>query len=111
MRRPGSMRGLEALGRVRLSPNFFFRDFLYSEIADFHGRGGIEIEGSDEIVFIFRPRLGCVRRDDNRVSAEAAIEGPVRFQKKFKSLHEGDVFREDTDRSVLDAGRAQAWPP
>ena len=37
MRRPGSMRGLEDLGRVRLSPNFFFRDFLYSEIADFHG--------------------------------------------------------------------------
>ena len=37
MRRPGSMRGLEELGRVRLSPNFFFRDFLYSEIADFYG--------------------------------------------------------------------------
>ncbi|MEM7224000.1 MAG: hypothetical protein AAF495_13530 [Pseudomonadota bacterium] len=37
MRRPGSMRGLEDLGRVRLSPNFFLRDFLYSEIADFYG--------------------------------------------------------------------------
>ncbi len=37
MRRPGSMRGLEELGRVRLSANFFLRDFLYSEIADFHG--------------------------------------------------------------------------
>jgi hypothetical protein len=31
------MRGLEELGRVRLSPNFFMRDFLYSEIADFYG--------------------------------------------------------------------------
>jgi hypothetical protein len=30
------MRGLEELGRVRLSPNFFMRDFLYSEIAAFH---------------------------------------------------------------------------
>lgn len=31
------MRGLEDLGRVRLSQNFYFRDFLYSEIADFYG--------------------------------------------------------------------------
>jgi hypothetical protein len=31
------MKGLEDLGRVRLSPNFFFRDFLYSEIANFYG--------------------------------------------------------------------------
>ena len=37
MREPGSMRGLENLGRVRLSANFFMRDFLYSEIANFYG--------------------------------------------------------------------------
>ena len=37
MRKPGSMRGLEDLGRVRLSTNFFMRDFLHSEIADFYG--------------------------------------------------------------------------
>ena len=37
MRRPGSVRGLEALGRVRLSPSFYMRDFLYSEIANRHG--------------------------------------------------------------------------
>lgn len=36
-RKPGSMWALEELGRVRLSPNFFLRDFLYSEIANFHG--------------------------------------------------------------------------
>ena len=36
MRRPGSMRGLENLGRVRLSRHFFMRDFLYSEIANVH---------------------------------------------------------------------------
>jgi len=35
--RPGSMRSLEELGRVRLSASFFMRDFLHSEIADFHG--------------------------------------------------------------------------
>jgi hypothetical protein len=37
MRKPGSMRGLEELGRVRLSSTFFMRDFLYSEIANFYG--------------------------------------------------------------------------
>jgi len=36
MRRPGSMRGLETLGRVRLSRHFFMRDFLYSEIGNMH---------------------------------------------------------------------------
>lgn len=37
MRKPGSMRGLEDLGRVRLSANFFLREFLHSEIANFYG--------------------------------------------------------------------------
>jgi hypothetical protein len=37
MRKPGSVRGLEELGRVRLSRSFFMRDFLHSEIADFNG--------------------------------------------------------------------------
>ena len=37
MRKPGSMRALEELGRVRLSPSFFMRDFLHSEIAEFCG--------------------------------------------------------------------------
>ncbi|WP_026186609.1 hypothetical protein [Ensifer sp. BR816] len=36
MRKPGSMKALEDLGRVRLSKNFFLRDFLHSEIADFY---------------------------------------------------------------------------
>lgn len=37
MKVPKSMRGLEDLGRVRLSESFFFRDFLYSETAAFYG--------------------------------------------------------------------------
>ncbi|MBV8889708.1 MAG: hypothetical protein JO305_08590 [Alphaproteobacteria bacterium] len=37
MRRPETVRSLEALGRVRLSPSFYMRDFLYSEIANRHG--------------------------------------------------------------------------
>lgn len=37
MIKPGSMRGLEEFGRVRRSPSFFLRDFLYSEISAIHG--------------------------------------------------------------------------
>ena len=37
MHKPTSVRSLEQLGRVRLSPSFFMRDFLHSEIADLHG--------------------------------------------------------------------------
>ena len=41
MRKPQSMRALEDLGRVRLSANFFLRDFLFSEIAGFYGIANI----------------------------------------------------------------------
>ncbi len=37
MKKPASMRGLEDLGRVRLSDNFFLRDFLHSEIGNLYG--------------------------------------------------------------------------
>ncbi len=37
MKMPRSVKGLEDLGRVRLSASFFMRDFLYSEIANFYG--------------------------------------------------------------------------
>ena len=36
MQMPRSVSSLETLGRVRLSKSFFMRDFLYSEIANFH---------------------------------------------------------------------------
>ena len=37
MRKPHSVKALEDLGRVRLSENFYMRDFLYSEIAAING--------------------------------------------------------------------------
>ena len=37
MRKPASMKGLENLGRVQLSPSFFMREMLYSEIGNFYG--------------------------------------------------------------------------
>lgn len=41
MRAPKSVSALEELGRVRLSTNFFMRDFLYSEIANLYGQPNI----------------------------------------------------------------------
>lgn len=41
MREPTSVAALEELGRVQLSANFYMRDFLYSEIANFHGLSNI----------------------------------------------------------------------
>ena len=41
MRKPASMKALEELGRVRLSRNFFMRDFLYSEIANWYAMPNI----------------------------------------------------------------------
>jgi hypothetical protein len=37
MKSPQSMKGLENLGRIRLSRSFFMRDFLHSEIGSFYG--------------------------------------------------------------------------
>lgn len=36
MKKPETLAALEDLGRVRLSPSFFMRDFLYSEISNLH---------------------------------------------------------------------------
>lgn len=44
MRKPRSVRGLEHLGRTRLSQHFFLRDFLFSEIAALSGLPNIPDE-------------------------------------------------------------------
>ncbi len=41
MKLPQSVNALEELGRVRLSPSFFMRDFLYSEVSNFYGAPNI----------------------------------------------------------------------
>ncbi len=37
VKKPESVKALEKLGKVRLSPSFFMREFLYSETASMHG--------------------------------------------------------------------------
>lgn len=41
MKKPSNVASLEDLGRERLSKSFYFRDFLYSEIANLHGMPNI----------------------------------------------------------------------
>jgi len=41
MRKPRTVAALTELGRVRLSPNFFLREFLFSDIAAIHGLANI----------------------------------------------------------------------
>lgn len=41
MRKPRTVAALEELGRVPLSPSFYMRDFLHSEIAQMHGLANI----------------------------------------------------------------------
>lgn len=41
MKTPATVSALDTLGRVRLSPHFMMREFLYSEVANFHGMSNI----------------------------------------------------------------------
>jgi hypothetical protein len=41
MKKPTTVKALEDFGRTRLSPSFFMRDFLHSEIANLHGMPNI----------------------------------------------------------------------
>lgn len=70
MRPPATVKGLEELGRVRLSENFFMRDFLYSEIAAINGLRNIPDHPAlaiaagkrlcEELLEPLHARFGCI---------------------------------------------------
>jgi hypothetical protein len=80
MRKPKSVRALEELGRVRLSENFFMRDFLYSEIANFYGIANIP---DDPDLAIAAGRKLCedalepLRERFGRISIRSAYRSPA----------------------------------
>ena len=78
-RKPGSMRGLEELGRVRLSRFFFVRDFLYSEIGNVHGIPNIP---SDPDLAIAVGEKLCVELLDPIVETF----GPIHLRSSFRSV-------------------------
>lgn len=82
-RRPGSMRGLEALGRERLSRFFFMRDFLYSETANFHALPNIP---SDPDLALAAGRELCTQLLDPIVETF----GPIHLRSSFRAAEVND---------------------
>lgn len=80
MNKPQSARALEELGRVRLSPSFFMRDFLYSEVASFYGIPNIP---DDPDLAIMAGRKLCeealepLRARFGRISIRSAYRAPA----------------------------------
>lgn len=79
MRKPQSVKALEELGRIRLSRSFFMRDFLYSEIASYHGIPNIP---NDPDLAIAAGRKLCeealepLRERFGRISIRSAYRSP-----------------------------------
>ena len=74
------MASLEKLGRERLSPSFFMRDFLYSEIANFYGIPNIP-ENPDLAIEVgkrlCRELLEPLNATFGRISVRSAYRSPA----------------------------------
>jgi hypothetical protein len=98
MRKPQSMKGLEELGRVRLSPNFFMRDFLYSEIASFYGIPNIPDDPDLAIAAGKRLCEACLEplmARLGRISIRSAYRSPAVNQ--FGNEHDLNCGRNETN--------------
>ena len=80
MKTPRSMKGLEELGRVRLSTSFFLRDFLHSEIANFYGIPNIP-DDPDLAVEAGRALCGTLLEPLNATFGRIAIRSGFRSAK------------------------------
>ena len=72
MKAPRSVRTAEDFGRVRLSPSFYMRDFLHSEIGDIHGISNLP---DDPDLAIMAGKLLCEHRH-GFIGAMASIVVP-----------------------------------
>jgi hypothetical protein len=98
MRKPQSMKGLEELGRVRLSQNFFMRDFLYSEIASFYGIPNIPDDPDLAIAAGKRLCEACLEpllAGFGRISIRSAYRSPQVNQ--FGNAHDLNCGRNETN--------------
>lgn len=75
-----SLRTLEALGRIRLSENFFFRDFLHSEVAQIEGLVNVP---ADQALAVEAGRNLCehvlepIQAAHGKVSIRSAYRSPA----------------------------------
>lgn len=98
MRKPQSMKGLEELGRVQLSQNFFMRDFLYSEIASFYGIPNIPDDPDLAIAAGKRLCEACLEplmARFGRISIRSAYRSPAVNQ--FGNEHDLNCGRNETN--------------
>ena len=71
--KPATVKALEELGRVRLSRSFYLREFLYSEISNFHGIPNLpddpdlhRFRASDQLVDVAEDQLALPSRIGRR---------------------------------------------
>ena len=80
MKSPKTVNKLEELGRVQLSPNFFMRDFLYSEISQIEGIANIPdysdvaIEAGTQLC---TEVLEPIQKEFGRISIRSAYRSPA----------------------------------
>ena len=90
MPEPETVKALEELGRVRLSPSFFMRDFLYSEISNAYGitnvpeNPGLAVEVGKRLC---RELLEPLNATFGRLAIRSAYRSPMVNQRGNK---EGD---------------------
>ncbi|MEN0088777.1 MAG: hypothetical protein AAF737_10130 [Pseudomonadota bacterium] len=78
-RKAGSYTGLEELGRVRLSRHFYMRNFLYSEIANYHARQNMPDD----------PQLAIAAGEglcQNLLDPLVETFGPIEIRSGFRSV-------------------------
>ena len=98
MRQPQSVKGLEDLGRVRLSPNFFLRDFLYSEIAAIHALPNIPDDPDLAIAAgtsLCQDLLEPLQKRFGRISIRSALRSSAVNQ--FGNLHKLNCSRNEAN--------------
>ncbi|MEM1130047.1 MAG: hypothetical protein AAGH83_05920 [Pseudomonadota bacterium] len=100
LRRPRSVRGLEDLGRTRLSRNFYLRDFLFSEIGAIHGIANVP---DDPRTAIAAGKRLCVELLDPLVETFGPIHVRSAFRNAelnaFGNAHGLNCARYETDRA------------
>ena len=100
MRKPVSVRGLEAFGRIRLSRSFFMRDFLFSEIAAVEGFANVPDDPDAAIAAgrtLCETLLEPLQATFGRIVLRSGYRSPE--VNRFGNLHNLSCASNDRDRA------------
>jgi hypothetical protein len=101
MRKPASVKGLETLGRVRLSKHLFLRDFLYSDVAVIYGLSNIP---DDPDLAIAASKHLCEELLEPLVSSF----GPITIRSAYRSAEVNRVCNENGENCASNEKNAAA---